>query len=219
MPILCPVEVGIHRCYDRDLATQYPYFSLDLAPQSRQIPMVLFIVGRAPTRCFSHQHFLFRLSLQQKPPRYRVPNSPPTSFYWIGLTSPTVCTSHHVLCRLPSVQVCTAERPGITRLYRQAKRAIAEELLVIANLLLRVPLRTGGGNSSSYIPLSFCANLLVRQRYFIYPLLSHRMPIYLIGVVAGRWSRTIVKVQTDNVFPYTMPPYQKKEKIQRRFLF
>lgn len=37
MPILCPVEVGFHRCYDRDLATHIPYFSFVLAPQSRQI--------------------------------------------------------------------------------------------------------------------------------------------------------------------------------------
>ena len=40
-----------------------------------------------------------------------------------------------------------------------------EELWVTAHLLLRVSLWTGGGNSGSYIPLSFCANLLVRQHY------------------------------------------------------
>ena len=40
-----------------------------------------------------------------------------------------------------------------------------EELWVKAHLFLQVSLRTGGGNSGSYIPLSFCANLLVHQHY------------------------------------------------------
>ena len=60
LPILCPVEVGFHRCYDRDLATHIPYFSFVLAPQSRQIRWHYLSSKKASTRCFSHQHFLFR---------------------------------------------------------------------------------------------------------------------------------------------------------------
>ena len=58
VPILCPVEVGFHRCYDRDLATHIPYFSFVLAPQSRQIRWHYLSSKKASTRCFSHQHFL-----------------------------------------------------------------------------------------------------------------------------------------------------------------
>lgn len=58
MPILCPVEVGLHRCYDRDLATHIPYFSFVLAPQSRQIRWHYLSSKKVSTRCFSHQHFL-----------------------------------------------------------------------------------------------------------------------------------------------------------------
>ena len=64
---------GVSPMLRQRLATLNPLLFPRPRSAESAFPMALFIVGRAPTRCFSHQHFLFSPNCVQGGTRY-LPN-------------------------------------------------------------------------------------------------------------------------------------------------